>query len=50
MVQGANFILVVIVVESGGFIDLDDVSVVVDGFWSDCRDSFLICRLYHMYT
>ena len=32
----------------GGLIDFDDVSVVVDGFWSSCRGQFLICRLYHM--
>ena len=35
---------------SGGeLIDFDDVSVVVDGFWSGCRDQFLICRLYHTF-
>ena len=31
----------------GGLIDFDDVSVVVDGFWSGCSGQFLICILYH---
>ena len=29
----------------GGLLDFDDISVVVDGFWSGCRGQFLICRL-----
>ena len=31
----------------GGLINFDDVNVAVDGFWSDRRGQFLICRLYH---
>ena len=32
----------------GGLVDFDDVSAVVDGFWSaGCRGQFLICRLCH---
>ena len=42
-------------VDGGGLIDFDDVSVVVDGFWSaGCRGLSLICgsatRLTHKFS
>ena len=42
-------LLLFCMVHSGGeFIDFDDVSAAVDGFWSGCRGLSLICRLCHM--